>query len=201
VAHEVEVGDAREGLEHPRLFIAVAESPAAARSSCYPLALESTHDALRQHFQIEEFLDISLTEKLHEILVRVGRLVIEMGPVNGETHGLLTGRVDAIKEHANEQTRGQASLVSRIISVRLRFKAELDTKNTTHAISQEVDTAAAMSVRYVHKEFVKEDIVDMILAEALGHDTDELDGRKRVEEGDCLGDTGEQVGDHELCLA
>ena len=53
-----------------------------------------------------------------------------------------------------------------------------------------MDTASPISIGYVDKDFVKENVIHMVNAEALRHDTNELNRRIGIEKRNGLGDTG-----------
>ena len=140
VAHEIEVGDATESLENTCLLVTVTESTAAARTARHPLALESTHDHLRDQIQVEEFARVAFAEHIDELLALVNRRIVRILVINGQAHCLLPRRIRICEKHTNKNSARHAALVPCVITIRFPINADVNAHELAHGFCERMDS-------------------------------------------------------------
>ena len=133
----------------------MAESTAASCSASHPFALESPHNSFRDHTRLEDLGGISLVENINEALSLIDALILLKFSVGAQNHGLLPGIEGVCEEHANQETARQAPLVSRVVTIRLRVNASMNTHKLSYTISKKMEAAPTLFIGNVNEGLVE----------------------------------------------
>ena len=140
VTHEIEIRDTTESLKNTCLLVTVTEGTSAACTTRHPLALESTHDHLRDQIQVEEFARVAFAEHIDELLALVNCRIVRILIINGQAHCLLPRCIRICEKHTNKNAARHAALVPCVVTIRFPINANVNAHELAHSFCERMDS-------------------------------------------------------------